>query len=157
MLGCHSSLHHVVFIFCRASFLHYKPCPFMYESLLGHTLVQNNKLHLPTSIAFVSVCCCRPSAREATPSDGDSLNPVTTKYWCPMWGLWLVAETQSSTASSRSAAQWPTEKSYKKHTNNVLHHQKCPGEEALGSSAQLTSGDVGCDQVMKTPEEIGPS
>ena len=108
MLRCHPSLHHVVFIFCRASFLHYKPCRFMYESPLGHTLVQNNKLHLPTSIAFVSVRCHRPSTQEATPSDGDSLNPVTTENWHPMWGLWLVAETQSLTASSRSAAQWPT-------------------------------------------------
>ena len=86
----------------------------MYESLLGHTLVQNNKLHLPTSIAFVSVCHHRPSTREATPSDGDSLNPMTTENWHPMWGLWLVAETQSLTASSRLAARWPTEKSYEK-------------------------------------------
>ena len=114
MLKRHSSLLHIVFIFCRASFLFFKPCRFVYESLLGHTLVQDNKHHLPTSIAFVSVCCCRPSTREATPSNGDSLKPTTTKNWHPMWGLWLVAEALSSTASSRSAAQQPTEKSYKK-------------------------------------------
>ena len=39
---------------------------------------------------------------------------------------------------------------------SVLHHHKCTGEEVLGSSARLTPGDVGCDQVTKTPEEIGP-
>ena len=28
------------------------------------------------------------------PSDGDSLKPTTTENWHPMWGLWLVTETQ---------------------------------------------------------------
>ena len=44
----------------------------------------------------------------------------------------------------------------KRQCSGTLHHHKHPGEEALGSSAQLTSGDVGCDQVTKTPEEISP-
>ena len=44
----------------------------------------------------------------------------------------------------------------KRQCSSVLHHHKCTGEEVLGSSAQLTPGDIGCDQVTKTPEEIGP-
>ena len=62
----------------------------MYESLLGHTLVQNNKHHLPTSIAFVSVCCHRPSAQEDNPPDGDSLNPQQPKIGtqCGAYGWW---------------------------------------------------------------------
>ena len=43
------------------SFLYYKPCQLVYESLLGHTLVQSNKHHSSTSIALVSVHHCRPS------------------------------------------------------------------------------------------------
>ena len=80
MLGCHLSLHHDVFIFCRASSFFLpsittdKPCRFVYESLLGHTLVQRNKHHSSTSIAFVSVRCRRPSTQRADPSDGESLN-----------------------------------------------------------------------------------
>ena len=86
MFYCSSVIHHCIIMcsfFCRASFL---PSLVVYESLLGHTLVQNNKHHLSTSIAFVSVCRHRPSAREATPSDGDSLNPMTTKKLAPNVG-----------------------------------------------------------------------
>ena len=86
MFYCSSVIHHYIIMcsfFCRASFL---PSLVVYESPLGHTLVQNNKHHLSTSIAFVSVCCHRPSAREATPSDGDRLKPMTTKKLAPNVG-----------------------------------------------------------------------
>ena len=97
MLGCHLSLHHDVFIFCRASSFFLpsittdKPCRFVYESLLGHTLVQRNKHHSSTSIAFVSVCRRRPSARRADPSDGESLNTrdnQKTGTQCGAYGWW---------------------------------------------------------------------
>ena len=191
MLKRHSSLLHLVFIFCRASFLYYKPCRFVYESLLGHTLVQDNKHHLPTSIAFVSVCHHRPSTGEATPSNGDSLKPATTKKigtQCGAYGWWQRHYHQ------QQAAGQPPNGQPKNHTKNdfslqintskcmtlagqligqhkqctlpsqvlkrqcssALYHHKCTDEEVLGSSAQLTPGDIGCDQVTKTPEEISP-
>ena len=80
-----------MFIFCRASFLFpsittNQPCRFVYESLLGHTLVQGNKLHSSTAIAFVSVRRRRPSARRANPSDGESLNTRDNRKLAPNVG-----------------------------------------------------------------------
>ena len=36
--------------------------------------------------------------------------------------------------------------------NNALHHHKCTGDnKVLGGSAQLTTGDVGGNEVTKKP------
>ena len=75
-------------------------------------------------LPLVSVCRNRPSAWRANPSDGESLNTRNNwKNWHPMWGLWLVAETQSTSASSRSAAWWLTTKSYKNRFISAKEHQ----------------------------------
>ena len=191
MFYCSSVIHHCIIMcsfFCRASFL---PSLVVYESLLGHTLVQNNKHHLSTSIAFVSVCRHRPSAREATPSIGDSLNPTTTEKigtQCGAYGWWQRhnhqqqaagrlpngppksrmknnLSLQKNTSKCMTLAGQPIgqpkqcalpSQALKRQCSGALHHHKCTGEEALGSSAQLTTGDIGCDKVMKTPEEISP-
>ena len=185
MLGCHLSLHHDVFIFCRASSFFLpsittdKPCRFVYESLLGHTLVQRNKHHSSTSIAFVSVCRRRPSARRADPSDGESLNTHNnqkTGTQCGAYG-WLqrcnqhqqaagrlpngrlqsrmkiILSLQKNSSGCMTLPGRPTGRPYNvlyhhkcynnRQCSSVLHHHRCTDEEALGSSAQLTLGDVG--------------
>ena len=133
-ISCSGVICHCIMMcsfFCRASSFFLpsittdKPCRFVYESLLGHTLVQRNKHHSSTCIAFVSVCHRGPSTRRANPSDGESLNTRNNrKNWHPMWGLWLVAETQPTSASSRSAAQRPTAKSYENHFISAKEHQR---------------------------------
>ena len=72
MFYCSSVIYHCIIV-CSffvelPSFLYHKPCQLVYESLLGHTLVQSNKHYSSTSIALVSVCHRRPSAREADPN-----------------------------------------------------------------------------------------
>ena len=85
MLKCHSSLPHNVFIFCRASFLPFLPLNVELYLRVFWTIpwFRTINIHLTTSIAFVSVHCHRPSAWEATPSNGDSLKPMTlrTRRW----------------------------------------------------------------------------
>ena len=78
------------------------------ESFHGPYLGPVNKYNNILICAFVSVHCHRPSAQAATPLQGVAQSPMT-ENWHPMWGLWLVAGQSrgTTTASSRSASQWP--------------------------------------------------
>ena len=103
LLKCHLSLHHSVFIFCRASFLpsfitnHVNLYMRVFWAIPWSRVINIIHQHpLPLSLS----AAIGPAHKRLTPTDGDSLNPVTTKNWHPMWSLWLVAETQSSTAAA---------------------------------------------------------
>ena len=61
------------------------------ESVHGPYLGPNNKYYNILICAFVSVHHHRPSAQEATPPQGVAESPMT-ENWCPIWGLWLVAD-----------------------------------------------------------------
>ena len=124
LLKCHSSLTHNVFIFVELPSLPSTHVELYLRVFWTIPWFREINVHLITPIAFVSVHCHRPSTRKANPSNGDGLNPVTTENWHPMWGLWLVAETQSSTASSRLATQWPTAKSYKNQFISAKEQQQ---------------------------------
>ena len=74
-----------------------------------------------------------------------SLQKNTSK--CTTLAGWLIGRPKQCALPSQAL---------QRQCSGALHHHKHTGEEALGSSAQLTTGDIGCDQVMKTPEEISP-
>ena len=78
LLKCHHCIIMCSFFVELPSFL-----PQLYMRVFWSRTIKH---HLSTSIAFVSVRCRRPSTREATPSDGDSLNPATTEKLVPNVG-----------------------------------------------------------------------
>ena len=46
----------------------------------------------------------------------------------------------------------PPSQALERQFSSALYHHKCTGDnKALGSSAQLTTGDVGSNEVMKKP------
>ena len=63
-------------------------------------------------IAFVSVRRRRPSAREATPSDGNSLKPATTEKLAPNVGPMAGGRDIPTAVTSGLAARRPTAKLY---------------------------------------------
>ena len=52
--------------------------------------------------AFVSVHHHRPSAQRTMPLQGVAQSPQQ-QNWCPVWGLWLVAEAQHQQAAGQPA------------------------------------------------------
>ena len=132
MIYCSSVIHHCVimcsfFVELPSFFLpllqtnHVDLCMRVFWTIPWSRVI--NFIHqqqLPLSLS----AAVGPAHEGLTPPMGKAQTPVTTENWHPMWGLWLVAETQSTSASSRSATRRPTAKSYENRFISAKEHQR---------------------------------